>query len=50
MNVALSTQSQLEIRYLFKSFMELCEVSEAFSFTYLQQVVLSSFRSICKNE
>jgi len=36
--VALSTKSQLEIRYMFKSFNELCEASEAFSFTFLQQV------------
>jgi len=36
-SVALSTKSQLEIRYMFKSFNELCESSEAFSFTFLQQ-------------
>lgn len=46
MSVASSTRSQLEIRFLFKSFVEFCEASEAFSFTFLQQVMIIIFPSL----
>jgi len=43
MSVASSTKSQLEVRFLFKAFVEFCEASEAFSFTFLQQVIKKHF-------